>query len=67
MITSVVSPKRREAHSSNGIVVKGVDDVLVRLSRCCNPVPGDKIFGLRDARPRRVGASRRLPERRGGS
>ena len=46
MITSVVSPKRREAHSSNGIVVKGVDDVLVRLSRCCNPVPGDKILGF---------------------
>ena len=46
MITSVKRPKRHETHSSNGIVVKGVDDVLVRLSRCCNPVPGDKIMGF---------------------
>lgn len=28
-----------------GIVVKGVDNCLVRLSRCCNPVPGDPIIG----------------------
>ncbi|MGN1361037.1 MAG: RelA/SpoT family protein [Eggerthellaceae bacterium] len=46
MTTSVKRPKRHETHSSNGVVVKGVDDVLVRLSRCCNPVPGDKILGF---------------------
>ncbi len=46
MLTSVKRPKRHEAHSSNGVVVKGVDDVLVRLSRCCNPVPGDDIIGF---------------------
>ena len=46
MITSVKRPKKHEAHSSNGIVVKGIDDVLVRLSRCCNPVPGDEIIGF---------------------
>lgn len=46
MITSVKRPKRHETHSSNGVVVKGVDDVLVRLSRCCNPVPGDEIIGF---------------------
>ena len=46
MITSVKRPKKHETHSSNGIVVKGVDDVLVRLSRCCNPVPGDEILGF---------------------
>ena len=43
---SVKRPKKHEAHSSQGIVVKGVDDVLVRLSRCCNPVPGDDILGF---------------------
>ena len=43
MLTSVKRPKKHETHSSQGIVVKGVDDVLVRLSRCCNPVPGDSI------------------------
>ncbi|MDO4182004.1 MAG: bifunctional (p)ppGpp synthetase/guanosine-3',5'-bis(diphosphate) 3'-pyrophosphohydrolase [Coriobacteriia bacterium] len=46
MITSVKRPKKHEAHASNGIVVKGINDVLVRLSRCCNPVPGDKILGF---------------------
>lgn len=46
MITSVARPKRHETHSSTGVVVKGLDDVLVRLSRCCNPVLGDKIIGF---------------------
>lgn len=46
MLTSVKRPKKHETHSSNGVVVKGVDDVLVRLSRCCNPVPGDDILGF---------------------
>ncbi|MCI8435797.1 MAG: bifunctional (p)ppGpp synthetase/guanosine-3',5'-bis(diphosphate) 3'-pyrophosphohydrolase [Clostridia bacterium] len=29
-----------------GIIVKGHDDLLVRLARCCNPVPGDDIIGF---------------------
>ena len=32
--------------SKGGIVVKGIDDVAVRFSRCCNPVPGDEIVGF---------------------
>lgn len=46
MVTSVQRPKRHETHSSTGVVVKGLDDVLVRLSRCCNPVMGDPIIGF---------------------
>ena len=46
MLTSVARPKRHETHSSSGVVVKGLDDVLVRLSRCCNPVLGDDIIGF---------------------
>jgi guanosine-3',5'-bis(diphosphate) 3'-pyrophosphohydrolase len=40
-------PKAREAVSSEnfGIVVPGVQDVLVRLAKCCTPVPGDEIAG----------------------
>ncbi len=32
--------------SSNGIIVKGIDNCLVKLSKCCNPVPGDKVIGF---------------------
>ena len=32
--------------SSGGVIVKGHDDLLVRISKCCNPVPGDDIVGF---------------------
>ena len=32
--------------SKSGIVVKGIDDMAVRFSRCCAPVPGDEIVGF---------------------
>ncbi|MSZ68910.1 MAG: ACT domain-containing protein, partial [Actinobacteria bacterium] len=38
-----VSSARR---SSNAIEVSGIDDVLVKLARCCTPVPGDEITGF---------------------
>ena len=34
------------AKSKSGIVIKGIDDIAVRFSRCCNPVPGDEIVGF---------------------
>lgn len=46
MLTNVKKKQQKETHSSNGIVVKGLGDALVRLSRCCNPVPGDEILGF---------------------
>ncbi len=44
----VLQPSRAVSRrrSSTGVRVKGIDDVLVRLAHCCNPVPGDKIIGF---------------------
>lgn len=38
--------KPRISNSKGGIVVKGIDDVAVRFSKCCSPVPGDEIVGF---------------------
>ena len=38
--------KSQEKKSESGIVVKGYDDMLVRVAHCCNPVPGDDIIGF---------------------
>ena len=35
----------RSKVSKSGIIVKGIDNCLVKLSRCCNPLPGDEIIG----------------------
>lgn len=37
--------KKKKNTPESGIIVKGIDNCLVRLSRCCNPVPGDEIIG----------------------
>ncbi len=39
-------PQKKSSKPSNGIEVEGVDNCLVRLSKCCNPVPGDEIIGF---------------------
>jgi GTP diphosphokinase / guanosine-3',5'-bis(diphosphate) 3'-diphosphatase len=38
-------PKKTSASSTYGIKVQGVDDVMLRLAKCCRPVPGDPIVG----------------------
>ncbi len=37
---------KREQHAINGILVEGIDNCLVKFSRCCMPVPGDPIVGF---------------------
>jgi GTP diphosphokinase / guanosine-3',5'-bis(diphosphate) 3'-diphosphatase len=38
--------RRRRANRGKGIIVEGHDDLLVRLARCCTPVPGDRVVGF---------------------
>lgn len=38
--------RKGDAKSRGGIIVKGVHDVSVRYSKCCNPMPGDEIVGF---------------------
>ncbi|HET6684679.1 MAG TPA: RelA/SpoT AH/RIS domain-containing protein, partial [Gaiella sp.] len=46
VIPTKPSPRRRTVTGESlGVVVPGVDDVLVRLAKCCTPVPGDEIRG----------------------
>jgi GTP pyrophosphokinase len=48
-LPTVIRPPRRNGVRSSGptgVHVEGLDDVFVRLSRCCTPVPGDEIIGF---------------------
>ena len=40
-----LKPRKTKAKASHGILVKGEDGIMVKLARCCNPIPGDPIVG----------------------
>ena len=43
LLKKLVGQKKKK--ESTGVIVKGLDDILVRFSKCCNPLPGDPITG----------------------
>ena len=45
-VSEAKEQKIKISKSKSGIVVNGIDDVAVRFSKCCNPVPGDEIVGF---------------------
>jgi len=61
----------RKKKPKTGVVVKGVDDILIKFGKCCQPVPGDNItgyitrgFGVTVHRANCVNALKMSPERR---
>lgn len=39
-------PERKSTKSSDGVIVDGIDNCLIKLSKCCTPLPGDDIIGF---------------------
>ncbi len=45
-LPSNVVDKPRKASSSNGIIVEGIDNCLIKMAKCCSPLPGEEIVGF---------------------
>ncbi len=41
-----VPKERKKASSGSAVHIDGIDDMMIKISRCCNPVPGDAIMGF---------------------
>ncbi|HQH62712.1 MAG TPA: bifunctional (p)ppGpp synthetase/guanosine-3',5'-bis(diphosphate) 3'-pyrophosphohydrolase [Clostridiales bacterium] len=41
-----IAPEKKRTKSSEGVIVEGIDNCLVKFARCCNPLPGDEIIGF---------------------
>lgn len=43
--TTKISESKRKKKERSGVMVKGIDDMLIKFGKCCQPVPGDRITG----------------------
>ena len=46
LLDRLVAPPARRERPARGIIVEGLDDMLVRIAKCCSPMPGDDIIGF---------------------
>lgn len=44
--SNVVDKPRKTSQSSNGIIVEGIDNCLIKMAKCCSPLPGEEIVGF---------------------
>lgn len=44
-LEKIIGKVRKKKHKSGGVIVKGMDNILVKFGKCCEPVPGDSITG----------------------
>jgi guanosine-3',5'-bis(diphosphate) 3'-pyrophosphohydrolase len=45
-LKKAIKSASKKGEARNAIIVEGIDDVLIRFARCCNPVPGESIVGF---------------------
>ena len=42
----IITPPKKRVKSSEGVIVEGIDNCLIKFARCCSPLPGDQIIGF---------------------